>query len=161
MSKALEQGFTLIELMLVVGIIGILAAVAIPAYQDYTYRARVGEAFALANVAQRAVVDYYDRWGSLPPDNAAAGLPGPESARGSFVASVAVKDGVVVVRFLPSPNGASKGVLYLRPALHRQAPTLPLLWTCRPGAAVAEGYELVGKAEPDVMPAKYLPGACR
>lgn len=161
MRQALEQGFTLIELMLVVGIIGILAAVAIPAYQDYVYRARVGEAFALANVAQRAVVEYYDRWGRLPSDNAAAGLPRPETARGSYVASVAVKQGVVEVRFLPSANEASKGVLYLRPALHRQAPTIPLLWTCKPGAAVADGYELVGKVEADVMPAKYLPSACR
>lgn len=147
--------------MLVVGMIGILAAVAIPAYQDYIYRARVAEAFALASVAQRAVVEYYDRWGRLPADNAAAGLPHPEAARGSYVASVAVKDGMVEVRFLPSKNEASKGVLYLRPALHRQMPTASLLWTCKPGTEVAEGYEPVGKPGADVMRAKYLPAACR
>lgn len=161
MRKALEQGFTLIELMLVVGIIGILAAVAIPAYQDYVHRARVGEGFALANVAQRAVVEYYDRWGTLPTDNGAAGLPMPETARGSYVASIAVKNGVVEVRFLPSAKELSKGVLYLTPAFHRQMPTLPILWTCKPGAAAAEGYELAGKSEADVLLPKYLPGPCR
>ena len=63
-SKA--TGFTLIELMFVVAIIGILAAVAIPAYNDYTIRARVSEAFLVAGEAQRAVAEYYDRWGRLP-----------------------------------------------------------------------------------------------
>ena len=147
--------------MLVVGIIGILAAVALPAYQDYVYRARVGEAFALVTVAQRGVVNYYDRWGSLPADNAAAGLPAPETARGSYVASVAIKGGVVEVRFLPSANEASKGVLYLRPALYRQGLGSSVLWTCKPGATVAEGYEVIGTPGADVMPAKYLPSACR
>ena len=161
MRRARGQGFTLIELMLVVAIIGILAAVAFPAYQDYVHRARVGEAFALANVAQRAVAEYYDRWGYLPADNAAAGLPAPQTARGSHVASVAINRGVVEVRFLPAAKELSEGVLYLRPAVHREAPTVSLLWTCKPGAAAAEGYELAGKAEPDAMRAKYLPGACR
>lgn len=161
MRQSLGQGFTLIELMLVVAIIGILAAVAVPAYQDYVYRARVGEAFALANVAQRAVVEHYDRWGRLPVDNAAAGLPSPDAARGSYVASVSIRDGVVEVRFLTSAKELAKGVLYLRPALNRKTPTLPILWTCKPGAETPEGYELAAGAQADLLLPKYLPGACR
>jgi len=147
--------------MLVVGIIGILAAVAIPAYQDYVYRARVGEAFALANVAQRAVVEHFDRWGRLPADNAAAGLPAPDAARGSYVASVSIRDGVVEVRFLPSAKELSKGVLYLRPATHRKITSVPILWTCKPGVETAEGYELAAGPQADLVLPKYLPAACR
>ncbi|AZT85882.1 pilin [Marinobacter sp. NP-4(2019)] len=69
-----QKGFTLIELMIVVAIIGILAAVAIPAYQDYTIRAKVTEAMSIASQAKTAVSEYYVSQGSMPADAAAAGL---------------------------------------------------------------------------------------
>ncbi|MEA1081411.1 pilin [Marinobacter qingdaonensis] len=72
--KKTQQGFTLIELMIVVAIIGILAAVAIPAYQDYTIRAKVTEAMAIASQAKTAVSEYYISQGSMPADQATAGL---------------------------------------------------------------------------------------
>src|SRR4030095_14319390 len=88
-------GFTLIELMLVVAIIGILAAIAIPAYQDYTIRARGAEVLTLVSPAQRAVADYYDRWGRMPADNAAAGLYPPPAWRGRHVVALRVIEGAI------------------------------------------------------------------
>ena len=72
--KKEQQGFTLIELMIVVAIIGVLAAIAIPAYQDYTIRAQVSEGLTLASGAKVAVEDYYAQHGDWPNNNAAAGV---------------------------------------------------------------------------------------
>jgi type IV pilus assembly protein PilA len=67
--KNMQQGFTLIELMIVVAIIGILAAIAIPAYQDYTIRAQVSEGMSLASGARTAVSEAYQSTGNWPADN--------------------------------------------------------------------------------------------
>src|SRR5262245_56071149 len=71
--KKLQQGFTLIELMIVVAIIGILAAIAIPAYQDYTQRAQMGEAFTIASAAKTAIEEYAQTNGEYPPDDTVIG----------------------------------------------------------------------------------------
>jgi type IV pilus assembly protein PilA len=95
MRKTIQQGFTLIELMIVVAIIGILAAIAIPAYQDYTVRARVTEGLNLAAAAKAAVAEVRNSRGNFPTGNTQAGLG--LTIRSQFVQSVTV---------LPAPPGA-------------------------------------------------------
>ena len=85
-----QQGFTLIELMIVVAIIGILAAIAIPAYQDYTIRAQVSEGLNLSAGAKAAISEYFMDTGVLPTTNASAGLEASGNIRGNYVTSVAV-----------------------------------------------------------------------
>jgi len=88
-----QQGFTLIELMIVVAIIGILAAVAIPAYSDYTAKAQVSEAFALSASAKQAVALYRAEKGDFPTTNALAGLSASSEIVGAYVSGVAVSTG--------------------------------------------------------------------
>ena len=101
-----EQGFTLIELMIVVAIIGILAAVALPAYQNYTNRAKVTEALSVAAAAKLAVAETFTSTGALPTTNTEAGLPAANTITGTDVASVAVgAAGVITVTMAVSTNG--------------------------------------------------------
>ncbi|MDM1279298.1 pilin [Acinetobacter indicus] len=93
----MQKGFTLIELMIVVAIIGILAAIAIPAYQDYTIRAQVTEGVNLMAGAKAAVTETYNDTGTFPTTNAAAGLPTATSIKGSYVTQVALTTGGAIV----------------------------------------------------------------
>ena len=85
-----HKGFTLIELMIVVAIIGILAAIAIPQYQNYVARAQASEALSLASGAKVAVAEYFNTNGTFPADNSTAGLTEPTDFKGNWVESVTV-----------------------------------------------------------------------
>ncbi|HHK0784584.1 TPA: pilin, partial [Neisseria gonorrhoeae] len=100
--NTLQKGFTLIELMIVIAIVGILAAVALPAYQDYTARAQVSEAILLAEGQKSAVTEYYLNHGEWPKDNTSAGVASPADIKGKYVKEVEVKNGVVTATMASS-----------------------------------------------------------
>ena len=113
----MQKGFTLIELMIVVAIIGILAAIALPAYQDYTKRARVSEGLSLAGGAKTSVTEYYSSNNEFPDNNTKAGLADANKITGNAVKSVEVgKAGVITVTFNTKVNDGSTVVLTPTPA---------------------------------------------
>ncbi|HGL9090020.1 TPA: pilin, partial [Neisseria gonorrhoeae] len=100
--NTLQKGFTLIELMIVIAIVGILAAVALPAYQDYTARAQVSEAILLAEGQKSAVTEYYLNNGEWPKDNGSAGVASASKIIGKYVQKVEVNNGVVTATMASS-----------------------------------------------------------
>ncbi|ENW5037409.1 pilin, partial [Neisseria gonorrhoeae] len=100
--NTLQKGFTLIELMIVIAIVGILAAVALPAYQDYTARAQVSEAILLAEGQKSAVTEYYLNHGKWPENNGDAGVASASDIKGKYVEKVEVEKGVVTATMASS-----------------------------------------------------------
>jgi type IV pilus assembly protein PilA len=104
--KKIQQGFTLIELMIVVAIIGILAAIAIPAYQDYTIRAQVTEGLNLASAVKAAVAETYADRGAWPADMTAVGITA--ATTGKYVQSMALDAGTIVITYGLQQDALSK-----------------------------------------------------
>ena len=147
--KKVQQGFTLIELMIVVAIIGILAAIAIPAYQDYTIRAQVSEGLNLSGGAKAAVTEFFQDRGMWPTDNTEAGLEIPANISGSYVESVtaAVNGGVGEITVLYGGTKPAHQLIDGETILMTAADNLGSIeWTCTSGGVIA---------------AKHLPAACR
>jgi type IV pilus assembly protein PilA len=139
-----QQGFTLIELMIVIAIIGILAAIAIPAYQDYTVRSKISEGLNMAGAAKLAVTETFDSQGIMPVTNGESGLPSPISITGTYVSSIGVStDGLITIHYNGSVGGkptANNTTMTLTPTSTEGS----MMWECR-----------------GTMADKYKPANCR
>ena len=161
-----RAGFTILELLLVLCILGILSAIALPAYRDYELRAEVAEALIFISDAKAPVTDFYARWGRLPGDNAEAGLRPAEAVHGKYLRNLSVREGVIVATLELGKDlgggGAMQRTLTLRPWLNSAVPGAPILWSC--GEQVpdhAGDYVVVGNIADAPVEAKYVPSACR
>jgi type IV pilus assembly protein PilA len=133
--KKIQRGFTLIELMIVVAIIGILAAIAIPAYQDYTIRAQVTEGLNLAAAAKAAVAETFAQRGTWPVANVNAGLSAAASITGKYVTSVTVATGGITIAYGDQANAAiGTKTLGLRPG---RSVNNDVVWVPRPRLPVS------------------------
>ncbi len=155
------RGFTLIELMVVVSIIGILAAVAVPAYQSYIVRTKVAEATLMVNEAKPKVSEFYRSSGRLPADNASAGLPPGEQLHGNHVTAIHVEQGAIHV-YYRLRSDAEEEILSYRPAINPSSPLSPIVWVCG-DAKPPEALEVRGEnATTAPRQSEYnLPRACR
>ncbi|HID7705893.1 TPA: pilin [Neisseria meningitidis] len=161
--NTLQKGFTLIELMIVIAIVGILAAVALPAYQDYTARAQVSEAILLAEGQKSAVTEYYLNHGEWPGDNSSAGVATSTDIKGKYVQSVEVKNGVVTATMASSNvNNEIKGK---KLSLWAKRQDGSVKWFCgQPVTRTAADSDDVVKADTATtkkIDTKHLPSTCR
>ncbi|HGM0107692.1 TPA: pilin, partial [Neisseria gonorrhoeae] len=126
--NTLQKGFTLIELMIVIAIVGILAAVALPAYQDYTARAQVSEAILLAEGQKSAVTEYYLNNGKWPENNTSAGVASPGEIKGKYVKEVKVENGVVTAEM--KSDGVNKEIKDKKLSLWAKRENGSVKWFC-------------------------------
>lgn len=145
--KAIQKGFTLIELMIVIAIVGILAAVALPAYQDYTARAQMSEALTLAEGQKSAVVEYYSDNGTFPNSNTSAGIAASNEIKGKYVASVKVEGNASIASITATMNSSNvnKDIKGKTLVLVGEQNSGSFSWECKKGS----------------VDEKFLPSTCR
>ncbi|MBH5498565.1 pilin [Neisseria meningitidis] len=163
--NTLQKGFTLIELMIVIAIVGILAAVALPAYQDYTARAQVSEAILLAEGQKSAVTEYYLNHGEWPSNNTSAGVATSTDIKGKYVKEVKVANGVITATMLST--GVNKEIQGKKLSLWAKRQAGSVKWFCgqpvtRAANNAANNAVTAATANGNgKIDTKHLPSTCR
>jgi type IV pilus assembly protein PilA len=162
MIRKIQKGFTLIELMIVVEITGIPAALEITAYQDYLIRSQVTEGMSMAAAAKASVSEYYANKGSWPANNSDAGLGIASEIQGKYVSALTVSGGGITVDFGNEANAVlDPASLGLTPGASANG---DVIWRCGNPAADPSGWGSATAATSGVttsLPGKYLPSSCR
>lgn len=138
-----QRGFTLIELMIVVAIIGILASLAIPAYQSYSIRAQIAEGLTLSGPLKNAVAVFYNDNGVFPADNAEASAETADSYGGKYVSSISIDEAVISIQYGNDANALINGQTITVTATNNDG---SLSWDCASSGVISDNY---------------LPSACR
>ena len=155
-----NRGFTWIELEMVLGVIAILGALAIPGLQDTTLKKQVREGLDLADIAKKGVQGALSTTGELPRNNDEASLPARDKIVGNMVTAVEVENGAIHVTYGNNASRALTGLtVTLRPAIVKDEPLVPIAWVCH-RVAVPAKMEAKGRDHTDVPP-KWLPVECR
>jgi len=159
-QKKIHQGFTLIELMIVVAIIGILASIALPAYQSYTARAQVAESMVIVDELKQNVTDYYKYKGTFPKDNTDAGIPKASLLQGNFVQEIVLEQGAFHVKLGNKVNAnLLDKVITIRPIVVKDSPASPFSWVCG-NSSPPDAMKAIGENKTS-LENEYLVAACR
>lgn len=155
-----QRGFTLTEMMVVVVVIGILAMMAVPSFQERIVREQIVSALPLADIAKSPVAASWTALQAFPADNAAAGLPAADKVVNNYISALSVKDGVIQITFGNRAHNLIKDkILTLRPAVVEDAPIVPVTWVC--GNATGPDKMTVKGVNGTNIPNTYLPLGCR